>query len=249
MKQHSDEGLHKGHRQRMYAKLRRNGERSFENYELFEMLLYSVVPYKDTSPIAKKLLSRFSGVRGVLSASAEELMQVDGVGKAIADFIVAAGEALTCDEDSDELILACRYDDYNKTGRFFVDYFSNIKEPTVAAAVFDNQMNMIAAETFFSVDYGSGSVNALPFIDFALKHRATVIITAHLHPYGPPFPTVSDVETNRMLDRELSTAGVILAEHYVVTGEDYLGAMTKIKPKFAQSPELERFYQSKGAQI
>lgn len=245
----SDEDLHKGHRQRMYDKLRHNGERSFANYELLEMLLYSVIPYKDTSPVAKRLISYFGGVSGVLSASEEELTRVQGVGSTVARFISSVGALFQTDEIDEALILERRYDDYNKAGEFFVNYFSGMTEATVAAAVFDNQMNMIAAETFFSLDYGSGGVNARPFIDFALKNRATVIITAHLHPYGPAFPTLSDIETNRVIDRELSTAGVILAEHYVVTGSEYLGAMTKIKPKFAQSPELERFYESKGERV
>ena len=229
----------------MYGKLRHNGERSFESYELLEMLLYSIIPYKDTSPMAKRLLCELGGVSGVLTATADELEGVSGVGRTTAEFIAAVGNAFLPLEDSEEILATHRYDDYHKTGRFFAEYFNGAVEPMVAAAVFDNQMNLIATESFFKIDYGSGGVNAAPFIDFAIKHRASVIITAHLHPYGPPFPTVSDIETNRMIDRELSTAGVILAEHYVVTGKEYIGAMTGIKPKFAQSPELERFYLSK----
>lgn len=247
MKLPSDEVIHKGHRQRMYKKLLRNGERSFEDYELLEMLLYSVIPYKDTSPMAKRLICAFDGLFGVFSAEAEALMRVPGVGKAVAELIISAGALFLPDGEVDEAaLLSHRYDDYGKAGRFFVEYFSGVCEPTVAAAVFDNQMNMIAVDSFFKIDYGSGGVTAKPFIDFALKHRASVIMTAHLHPYGPLFPSLSDVATNKMLDRELSTAGVILAEHYIVSGDNYLGAMTSVKPSLMQSPELERFYRSKG---
>ena len=63
------ESVHKGHRSRMKEKLLTFGERIFHTYELLEMLLYYVIPYRDTNPISKALLKRFSGIDGVLSAN------------------------------------------------------------------------------------------------------------------------------------------------------------------------------------
>ena len=45
--------IHKGHRQRMREKLVRAGDVAFNTYELLEMLLYYVIPYKDTNPISQ----------------------------------------------------------------------------------------------------------------------------------------------------------------------------------------------------
>ena len=56
MKTVEDKQIHLGHRGRMYEKLATFGCEVFNTYELLEMLLYSVVPYKDTNPIAKRLL-------------------------------------------------------------------------------------------------------------------------------------------------------------------------------------------------
>ena len=56
--QANNDGIHKGHRQRMRAKLKAHGARVFDTYELLEMLLYYVVPYKDTNPIAKRLTDK-----------------------------------------------------------------------------------------------------------------------------------------------------------------------------------------------
>ena len=54
-----DEKMHVGHRGRMRDKLMTHGARIFDTYELLEMLLYYTIPYKDTNPIAKRLLSEF----------------------------------------------------------------------------------------------------------------------------------------------------------------------------------------------
>ena len=54
-----DSRIHEGHRQRMRSKLLTHGQRIFDTYELLEMLLYHVIPYKDTNPISKRLLAAF----------------------------------------------------------------------------------------------------------------------------------------------------------------------------------------------
>ena len=72
-----DTGLHSGHRERMRDKFLDYGRDVFHSHELLEMLLFHAVQYKNTNPIAKKLLLRFSSVEGVLSASREELLDAE----------------------------------------------------------------------------------------------------------------------------------------------------------------------------
>ena len=86
------DNVHQGHRQRMRAKLYTHGDRIFDTYELLEMLLYYVIPYKDTNPISKRLLERFGSLDGVLSARKNELAEIDGIGERAAGLISAVGE-------------------------------------------------------------------------------------------------------------------------------------------------------------
>ena len=64
----TNDKIHAGHRARMRAKFARNSVDSFETYELLEMLLYHVIPYKNTHPVSKNLLFRFGNIDGVFSA-------------------------------------------------------------------------------------------------------------------------------------------------------------------------------------
>ncbi len=75
----SDE-MHKGHRRRLREKFLKSGLSGFHDYEIVELLLTLGSPRRDCKPQAKEALKRFKTLRGVLSASAEELQQIEGIG-------------------------------------------------------------------------------------------------------------------------------------------------------------------------
>ena len=76
----SSEEIHKGHRRRLREKFLRTGLSGFHDYEIVELLLTLGSPRKDCKPQAKEAIKRFKTLRGVLSASAEELQQIEGIG-------------------------------------------------------------------------------------------------------------------------------------------------------------------------
>ena len=73
-------GVHDGHRARMKKKLLENGEQSFADHELLEVLLYYAIPRRDTNELAHRLMEQFGSLQGVLSASPQELACVQGMG-------------------------------------------------------------------------------------------------------------------------------------------------------------------------
>ena len=73
--------IHKGHRNRLRAKIRTIDSDMFEPHELLEFLLYSVMAQQNTNELAHNLLAHFNNsISDVFDASAEELMEVDGIG-------------------------------------------------------------------------------------------------------------------------------------------------------------------------
>ena len=84
-----DEKMHGGHRARMRKKLLKHGPDIFDTYELLEMLLYYSIPYKDTNPVSKRLLMELSDLDGVLSASPERLVEINGIGERTAELIAS----------------------------------------------------------------------------------------------------------------------------------------------------------------
>ena len=83
------------------------------------------------------------------------------------------------------------------------------------------------------------------YMNAALKRGATVAVIAHNHPYGPICPSEGDRATTSLIQGALSRIGVMLAEHYVVSGERYLGFMNHMESAFAQKPRIAKFIRSK----
>ena len=238
-------GIHAGHRDRMRKKLLSFGSDIFNDHELLEMLLYSVIPYKNTNPVAIELIKRFSGLGGVLAASREELMTVDGVGERVADLILSVGRVEISDELFNEHKEALCFDDYEKTGRYLVDYFDGAEDYKTVLLLLDNSMGFIDILTVTDTDYCSAAVKAQKFLDAALSCVASVAIVAHNHPFGPCVPSIGDLETNSMIFSAFASAGILLIEHFLIIGKGYVGIMDISKGSFSDSSAVKRFAMGK----
>ena len=205
------------------------GERAFATYELLEMFLYSTSRYKDTNPLSKLLLKTFGGVEGVLEASREELLRVDGVGERTVDALLSLLPFLRFIKEKaadDEFNVDAG--DYSDMGKRFVEYFKGETDYAVAVMLIDNKNRVIGIETLCKLDFHSAGVRSQAFVDSALRSGASSIAIAHLHPHGPAFPSPGDIETNRMIAGCLERMGIGVLEHYVVSGRDYIGFMNRL---------------------
>ena len=81
-------GMHDGHRKRLRAEIRENGiSGAMPDHKVLEFLLFYAIPRKDTNELAHLLLNRFGSLKGVLNASYEELLTVDGINESSATFL------------------------------------------------------------------------------------------------------------------------------------------------------------------
>ena len=238
-----DKDIHKGHRSRMRSKLESYGPRIFDTYELLEMLLYYAIPYKDTNPIAKRLLSAFGSLDGVLSAPKEALAEVDGIGERCAELISLVGRAVKEDAALVHRIPVHVFDDYHKTGKFVASYFES-SSSNVCVMLLDNGMRLIGVEDIPADDFSTAAVKPRYFVNAALSSGAAVVVIAHKR-HSLLFFSESALATDRMIRSELAGIGVTVAEHYVVSGKEYSGLHPHLTLGASNdTPELERFLES-----
>lgn len=238
-----DKDIHKGHRSRMKIKLEHYGPRIFDTYELLEMLLYYVIPFKDTNPIAKRLLAAFGSLDGVLNAPVSELSQIDGIGERCAEFISLSGRAMLEDLALEHRQPVNTFNDYHNTGRFLVSYFEKTGA-SISMMMLDNAMRLIDVCDIPVSDFGSAAVKPRYFIDAVIASSASIVIIAHKK-HSLLYFSDADIATDKLIRAELANIGVTVAEHYVISGGDYSG----FSPNFylgapESTPELEKFYES-----
>ncbi len=226
----------------MRSKLAEHGQRIFDTYELLEMLLYYVIPYKDTNPISKRLLDAFGSLDGVLSAPVERLTGISGIGERAAHFIssvgrlseIIGGEMLPAEHSA--------FDSYGRVGEYFVDKLESECESCVYVMLLDNGLNLIALERLYSgYDYDSSAIKEDAFVTAASRHKAAFAFTAHNHIHGPCYPTQGDRATDMLVSKALSLAGVRHLEHFIVTGKRYIGISRTVISGMSNPVPLE-FY-------
>lgn len=214
----TNENIHEDHRERMRQKYEAYPD-SMPDHEILEMLLFHVIPRKNTNPIAHALLRQFGSLRGVFDADITHLMLVEGVGEKTAKFIKEVRYMWRRTEMSvDTLELM---DTYDKIVRYFTVCFSGETNEVVYVMLLDSQARMIACKKFSEGDTFSSIVDMQKLATFALVNHSRRVILAHNHPSGNPEPSHSDTHTTRHLQRSLESLHINLIEHFVIAGNKY----------------------------
>ena len=74
---------------------------------------------------------------------------------------------------------------------------------------------------------GEGSVNSanIPVrrvVEMALAANATTVVLAHNHPSGLAIPSPDDIQTTHRIASALETVEIVMADHIVVSGDDFV---------------------------
>src|SRR3990172_13223118 len=81
-----------GHRKRLKERFAKRSIEAFHGYEVVELLLTFAIPRRDVKPLAKALVKRFGGLKGIFDASIEDLASVEGIGESTAVLLLLLKE-------------------------------------------------------------------------------------------------------------------------------------------------------------
>jgi len=210
-----------GHRERLKDRFTNGGPDAMPDYELLEMVLFRAIRRGDTKPIAKQLLARFGTFAEVLSAEPERLMEVKGVGEAVATelkIVHAAAMRLMRGKVINRPLLA--------SWSAILDYvraamaFSDIEQFRVL--FLDKKNQLIADEVQQEGTVDHTPVYPREVVKRALELGASSIVLVHNHPSGDPTPSMADLDMTKKIIEAGQRLGVGVHDHVVVGRKGHL---------------------------
>ncbi|SIQ02417.1 DNA repair protein RadC [Rhizobium sp. RU20A] len=210
-----EEAHYHGHRERLRTRYRDQGDTALADYELLELLLFRLIPRRDTKPIAKALLDRFGTLAGVFGAAPALLMEVKGVGEAVATdlkLIASVGHRMLKSELRGKQVLS--------SWSSVIDYChaAMAHEPREQFRILflDKRNALIADEVQQTGTVDHTPVYPREVVKRALEVSATAIILVHNHPSGDPTPSRADIEMTKTIIDTAKPLGITVHDHIII---------------------------------
>jgi len=211
---------HRGHRERLRARLMESGVHSFQDYEVIELALTFAARRADTKALAKALITRFKSVSAVLDAKPEELKKVKGVGDAAAQaFAMIRGIAEYYRRD------CALGSDYfagpSEVIRYMQHKLRALKEECFVALYLDARNGLIGDETISRGTLVRTTVYPATIFRTGLLKNAAAVVLAHNHPGGKATPSRQDIALTLRLMHLGENLDIPVVDHVIVAAADY----------------------------
>jgi len=215
-----------GHRQRLKERYRKASLDGFHDYEVLELLLTYAIPRRDVKPLAKTLIARFKGLKGVLEAEIDELASIKGVGENTAMFLLLVREAAFAyprEEGQARGVI--------RSAPQAIELIRTLGDAgeRFLAICLNSKNEVIEVETLHAGAMEMTSVSARVMIEKAIRYNARSVIFVHALPEDRQNSRGSNNE--KYLSQELFSAASavdIIVHDYLISGkDDFLSAREK----------------------
>lgn len=210
-------GIHKGHRERAIESFLKNSD-GLNDHQVLEVLLFFAIPRIDTNPLAHKLINNFGDLKGVFSATAEQLMTVSGVGKKVACFILAIADLFKRIENKKqkEILFSNPY----QTKEYLYNLFDGLSHEKFLMIFLDTKFKMLTKVEF--TDNAKTKVSAeIPELVKAINvYKPAYAIMAHNHTSDSVLPSKEDHLATKKINIICELNDINLIDHVIVSGKN-----------------------------
>jgi DNA repair protein RadC len=203
------------------VRLSRYGAGQMSSAELLGICLVSGVPGEDAVQLARRLLSQFGGIGGLLSAPLHDLLKVHGVGLAKACQIKAIQEIAVRDAEA-ELLQSRQFPDSKSVGEYLRKRMGRLPHEAFACLFLNAKHELLAFEVLFRGSIDRTHVHAREVLKRGLELNAAAVILSHNHPSGNAEPSQADIALTGSLSELLGQVEIRLLDHVVVSARGWV---------------------------
>ncbi len=209
-----------GHRKRLRERFLKGGLAGFPDYEIIELLLSLGTPRRDCKQQAKEAIKRFKTLRGVLTASPQELQQIKGIGPHSA-FGIKLVQEVAREFLKEKIIDEPVYKSSQEIFDYLYHSMRDLKKEVFKVIYLNSQNQIIETADLFEGTVSSSSISPREVIESAIKNNAASLIFAHNHPSGSADPSKSDKELTRDLVYAGSIIQIKVLDHIIIGNDRY----------------------------
>jgi DNA repair protein RadC len=208
--------------ERPRERLLKLGSEALSAQEILAIILGRGTKGEPVMMISQKLLSRFGSLKGVASASMEELTEINGIGPAKAAQIKAALELskrLEADAGEGPKPILKSPEDVAAVVR---SQLKGKKKEHFLVLCLDTRNRLIGCKPVSIGSLDTSIVHPREVFAEAVSCRAASVIFAHNHPSGDPEPSKEDVELTKRLAKAGEIMGIDVLDHIIVCDKSHV---------------------------
>ncbi|MFL0585213.1 DNA repair protein RadC [Sphingomonas olei] len=215
-----------GHRARLRGRLLAGGGDALLDHELIEYLLALAIPRRDTKPLARALLREFGGIGGLLTADAEALRRVQGMGETSVAAIKIAQAAAIRLLQSDAAARPILGNWQALLDYLHADMAHHVIE-RVRVLHLNSRNMLIRDEVMSEGSIDQAQVHVREVIRRAIDLGSAAIILVHNHPSGDPSPSRADIEITRAIIDAGKGLGIAVHDHLIIGTSGHVSLRAK----------------------
>lgn len=201
--------------ERPQERLERLGADALSDRELLAMILRSGPKGIDVLSMSGKLLDDAGSLSALLRWSAEDFMQIRGIGKvkALQMLAVMAFAKRVLQEQECNVTV---FDTPEVVARYFRPLIAGAEVEHFWVLCLDRKNRLLRRVEATKGTASNSLVHAREVFRDAIKLSATAIIAVHNHPSGDPAPSRADIHVTRQLREAAKVIGIDLIDHIIV---------------------------------
>ncbi|MBI4879776.1 MAG: DNA repair protein RadC [Planctomycetes bacterium] len=198
-----------------------HGQAALSSQELIALLVGSGTAGRPAAELARLLLLRAGGLRGLARLEWPELKTVSGIGPARAARLAAAFE-LARRLATEAPPRGSAIQSGSDVQRLLAPRLRDLRKEVFVALLLDGKNRLLREERVSEGSLTSSIVHPREVFGPAIRESAGAIVVAHNHPSGDPTPSREDLEVTARLAEVGRLVGIGLLDHVILGDPGYV---------------------------